>query len=391
MTTKNHRIDLVDALRGFAVMAIILLHSIEHFNFYVFPDKATQPDWLNILDKKVWDSLFFMFGGKAYAIFALLFGFTFHLQFQKLKEKGKDFGNRFIWRMVILAGFAALNAAFFLGEILLMYSMVGLIFYIVRNWSSKAVLILSIIMLLQPIEWYHYIMSNIYNDYVMPAKQTGGYWRSAIKGLHSTSFWETVKCNTLYGHKVSLFWAFENGRIEQTMGLFLMGLFFGRKYMFAQAFEKRNIWKTILIISIIMFGVLYTTKLNVKFATEVDKRTLGVALDMWTKLSFMTFMISAFTLLYNTSFFRKITNSLRIYGKMSLTNYITQSIVGGILFYNFGFGLAYKCGSTVSIGIGVVLLILQVRFCIWWINKYKQGPFEKLWHKLTWIKLREKK
>ena len=38
MKTENSRIDVADVLRGFAVMGIILLHSIEHFNFYAFPD-----------------------------------------------------------------------------------------------------------------------------------------------------------------------------------------------------------------------------------------------------------------------------------------------------------------------------------------------------------------
>ena len=66
------RIDVADVLRGLAVMGIIVLHSIEHFNFYSFPDTSTQSAWLNFSDKAIWDGLFFMFGGKAYAVFALL-------------------------------------------------------------------------------------------------------------------------------------------------------------------------------------------------------------------------------------------------------------------------------------------------------------------------------
>lgn len=31
---KHIRVDVADVLRGLAVMGIILLHSIEHFNFY---------------------------------------------------------------------------------------------------------------------------------------------------------------------------------------------------------------------------------------------------------------------------------------------------------------------------------------------------------------------
>ncbi|HUN21250.1 MAG TPA: DUF418 domain-containing protein [Muribaculaceae bacterium] len=70
--------EVVDALRGFAVMAIILVHNLEHFIFPVYPDSS--PEWLNVLDQGAFNVIFSLFAGKAYAIFALLFGFTFFLQ-----------------------------------------------------------------------------------------------------------------------------------------------------------------------------------------------------------------------------------------------------------------------------------------------------------------------
>ena len=72
---SKERILAIDALRGFAVMGIILLHNIEHFNYYSFP--KTDSPLLASLDKHLWDMLFFIFSGKAYAIFALLFGFVY--------------------------------------------------------------------------------------------------------------------------------------------------------------------------------------------------------------------------------------------------------------------------------------------------------------------------
>ena len=88
---KRTRIDVADVLRGLAVMGIIVLHSIEHFNFYSFPDTSTQSAWLNFSDKAIWDGLFFMFGGKAYAVFALLFGFSFFIQDNNQRMRGNDF------------------------------------------------------------------------------------------------------------------------------------------------------------------------------------------------------------------------------------------------------------------------------------------------------------
>ena len=107
------RIEVVDALRGFAVMAIILLLNIEHFYLYNFPEATT--DFMKALDKGVWDTLFFLFSGKAYAIFALLFGFSFFIQFDNQARKGKDFRLRFFWLQRLVLPGGDIGALFDLG------------------------------------------------------------------------------------------------------------------------------------------------------------------------------------------------------------------------------------------------------------------------------------
>ena len=236
---QKKRIEVVDALRGFAIMGILLLHSIEHFNFYVFPDKNSQPDWLNSLDDGIWDTLFFLFGGKGYAIFAILFGFTFSLMFTKQFNKGKDFGLRFFWRMILLAGFAFINGAFFPGEVLLMYSMVGLILILVRKWTKGGLLIASIVLLSQPIEWGHYLYYLVDNNHSYPKLQSG-LWGLTAEGQKDSSFFNLVKSNTSYGHKASLIWAFNVGRLVQTAGLFILGYWLGKKGLFIDSEKSKS-------------------------------------------------------------------------------------------------------------------------------------------------------
>ncbi len=119
---KTPRLEVVDALRGFAVMAILLVHSLEHFIFPVYPDPVNLPGWLNSTDTAVLSITFSLFAGKAYAIFALLFGFTFHIQYSNQQAQGDDFGWRFLWRLLLLVLFALLNAAFFPGGDVFCYS-----------------------------------------------------------------------------------------------------------------------------------------------------------------------------------------------------------------------------------------------------------------------------
>jgi hypothetical protein len=173
--SKIPRIEVVDALRGFAVMAIILVHNLEHFIFPVYPTE--QPAWLAVLNDGVFNVIFSLFAGKAYAIFALLFGFTFYIQCHNQTKKGKDFGYRFLWRLVLLLGFATLNAAFFpAGDVLLLFAVVGLVLFLVRKWSDKAILITAIILLIQPIEWYHYIMSLLNPAHALPDLGVGAMY-----------------------------------------------------------------------------------------------------------------------------------------------------------------------------------------------------------------------
>ena len=58
----NKRNVAVDALRGFAVMGIMLLHNIEHFNFYSFPEPSSET--VKALDTSLWDMMFFAFSGQ---------------------------------------------------------------------------------------------------------------------------------------------------------------------------------------------------------------------------------------------------------------------------------------------------------------------------------------
>ncbi|MCD7933000.1 MAG: heparan-alpha-glucosaminide N-acetyltransferase domain-containing protein [Tannerellaceae bacterium] len=107
---KNVRIDLVDALRGFALMGIILVHNVEHFD--IANTVISSSPVLQAMDAFLYDAMFFLFGGKAYAMFALLFGFSFYIQFENQKKKGNAFAGRFAWRMAILFCFGVFHVLF---------------------------------------------------------------------------------------------------------------------------------------------------------------------------------------------------------------------------------------------------------------------------------------
>ena len=70
---------------------------------------------------------------------------------------------------------------------------------------------------------------------------------------------------------------------------------------------------------------------------------------------------------------------------MSLTAYITQSIIGSFIFYNWGLGLHDKLGVTYSFIVGIGIFMIQYIFAKWWMKTHRHGPLEYIWKKVTWI------
>ena len=139
---NTQRIQVVDALRGFAIIAIMLVHFLEHFIYNSYP-VSSSPAMASV-NETVKEAFFFLFAGKSYTMFALLFGFTYAIQYGNQLKKGKDFAGRFAWRLCLLAGFACLNAIFFPGgDILLTFATVGFILIPARRLSTTALVLAS--------------------------------------------------------------------------------------------------------------------------------------------------------------------------------------------------------------------------------------------------------
>lgn len=384
LPTKRPRIEVADVLRGFAVMGIIILHTIEHYNFYSYPDTSGQCALLNFTDKAIWDGLFFTFGGKAYAIFALLFGFSFFIQDDNQRLCGKDFRLRFCWRLVLLFLLGNINAAFFTAEVLVLYSIVGFVLVLTCRLSDRAVFILATICLLQPLHWIYLFMALADPAFTLPNIPTKELWEATFAAQSQTSFIEMVRVNLTEGQLASLAWAWDNARFFQTAALFMFGMLVGRRGLLAEA--KAGFWCKVLGWSLAAFFPLYGLDgmLPDFIASEAARASLVLIVSSLHKCAFMFVLVSAVILLYYRSEFKGILARLAPYGRMSLTNYISQSIIGAAIFYHWGLGL--QAGVTASAAIGIAIFLLQFAFCKWWMGRYAHGPMEYIWKRATWLR-----
>ncbi len=384
--SNNTRLHVVDALRGFAIVSIMLLHNIEHFDFYFQP--TDLPSWMVTLDKNIWDTLFFLFGGKSYAIFALLFGLTFFIQFNSQEKKGNDYRARFAWRLLILLGFGIINSAFYQGDILSFYALIGFFIIPFARLNTKVVFITAIILMLQPYEWINFFLALQNPNIKMSDPVSWSYFGKMSEYIAGPSLIKTLIGNLTNGRTAVVLWTWENGRVFQTLSLFLLGMLAGRRSLFYASIENKIFWLKIFTASVILFIPLFYIKTNMKswITSEAVLRPLLTIETTWSNLAFMIVLVSGFVLLFQQTLFHRILNLFSPLGRMSLSNYLFQSILGSFIYYGFGLGLYQYTGATYALLIGIVLAVLQGMFSAWWMKRHTQGPLETIWHKLTWMK-----
>ena len=384
-TIKTNRIELVDALRGFAILCIILLHNMERFEFnYTLQN---LPLWVKHLDKSILFSAYFLFGGKAYAIFALLFGFSFFIQNNNQQLQGKDYRLRFFWRMILLLVFGFINTAFYQGDILTLYAVFGLILIPTCNLSSKVIFIIAAFLMAQPVEIGRLLYAFANPDFIPSPNLSNSYYKEIANYMNNGNFFDYIVGNITLGKSASLLWSWENGRFVQAPALFLLGFLAGRKKFFLINETTLSFWKNVLRYSIIAFLPLYLISF---YLPQMIKNTaflnpLSVMFSSWGNIAFMFFLVATFVLFFQTETYNNILKHLVPFGKMGLTNYILQSIAGSTLYYKYGFGLYKYTGAFYCLFIGIALFILNLRFCKWWLKTHKQGPLEYLWYKATWF------
>ena len=112
----QERIILIDSLRGYALMGLFLVHMVEYYELF----------WYSPTDNAINTWVFRIFGGKAYAMFAMLFGVSFYIILKRNADRGTDFRWRFVWRLTLLFMIGYLHSLVYSGDVLQVLAVSGL-------------------------------------------------------------------------------------------------------------------------------------------------------------------------------------------------------------------------------------------------------------------------
>ena len=366
----NTRIDVADALRGIAVAGIILFHSVEHFN--IFPKEPAV--YTLGCDHLVETIMAWLLSGKMYGIFAMLFGLSFFIMNDNQQQKGRSFSGRFAWRMCLLLVFGLVNMALYDGDILMVYAILGLLLIPVSYLPSSVVWAIIAFLAIQPFEIYRQL-----SGWNLDTEKLWGLADYMGEVHQKGSFIENMTCNLRYGLEFVFKYFVYCGRLTQIICLFFLGMQLGRHRLFYNEGNNLRIWHIILCVS-----VLATVAMSfVEFGE----------LELWLKPIYNLCILSMITSAVVSAWYafkgvRNVLHHLCIFGRMSLTNYLLQSIIGSFVFCGFGLAGYHWLGTTYAVLTGLAIITVQYFFCRYWFKNHTRGPLEELWRQLTWIKRR---
>jgi len=383
--SANKRIVFVDALRGFALLGIVLIHFVEHFDFFYPPE--INYFFSAETGQKVMDVVMFLISGKAYSIFAITFGFSFFIQLNRKEEKGIDFRGRFVWRLTILFFLGVVHSLIYRGDILHIYAILGFPLIFMYKLNERTLAAIAILLVIEIPIVYSLVLSFVDPAYTF-VPDYGGNWFSEAEAIYANgSFWDVIKINFWKSRYLVYAWTFYTGRAVQLMALFIVGLLIGRKRYFENVANYKRQAFQILVVSGILIAAFHisTMLINKGGFSELQISLFSTLIKAFSNLAYTTAIISLFILIYLAFKKSQVFELLAAYGRMSLTNYVSQAVFGVIFFFGFGLGMWRYMGSTWSLLFGFGFFALQIFFSKYWLKHYYYGPLEWLWRALTFM------
>lgn len=324
---QNNRIEALDYLRGLALMGIILVNIGPLLGIL-------EPASAHSLDASYWRFLYLFVEGRFYTIFTFLFGVGFYIFLTRANAKGKKGYRLFLRRMAALFVFGLVHVQFHPGEALGLYAVCGLI--------------------------------------ILP-------------------FYKASKImNLVFGMLMLIAFAAFSIKIFMVVPLMLLGIAAGQYRVFEKLQPKKIAVFTGMMLALSAAGLTVQAQyapVQIGVATEqayLQKQhfiRIGIAIGPIVS----AFYAGLLLLLLQRRLFQKLFSPLKDYGRMALTNYISQTVL--ILFAGKLFDFDGRISYLQSLYLCLIIYVLQFIFSTVWLRFFRYGPLEWIWRIATYWKI----
>jgi uncharacterized protein len=373
-------------------MGIGLIHMIEQY--YAGAHPASHKNFnVHFMGDEIGSGIVgLLVSGKFFMIFSFLFGLSFYLQIKDTTGKPKDL-LRFTWRLIILLVIGFLHHLHYRGDILTIYAMLGILLIIANQLSDKTLLIVGLLLALNVPSLLMRSGQLIFAPTDDPFaiftgnEQTNEIYFNTVK---TGTYWEVLWAN-FHEHGGKMVFQVFSGRIYITAGLFMLGLYVGRKKVFDQFTENKLLFKKALKFSLwsmlgcVITGVTYfgiSALAGITLSTQHQFAVGGFIYDLFCAAQALLY-VSGLALLFYNSKWQKRLMVFYYPGRMGLTTYLLQTAFGVLIFFGFGLGLLGDIGALATIGLSLAFFAVQVIFSHLWFKKFQFGLFEWLWRSAT--------
>jgi uncharacterized protein len=386
LTSSPERIDMLDAIRGFALFGILLM------NLEAFTGPITQAmTGINaqFVGADRWaDAFIYIFvQGKFWTLFSTLFGVGFALMFQRLQARGADFLGIYLRRLSALLAFGLLHALLIWeGDILLVYALAGfgLLLFFQQPGAPK----IPTIVLLYSSTLLLIGLSGAYGG----TSETAGQdlLRQISKEAAMMAHGSYAEVLQWRAQELLSAMAFNVIFLPMVIAMFALGarLYRTGKVLPPAEFSAKAFGNALLL----WLTGLTITLASVGVAPEVNPLAGGpvfAKVFVLNAIGSLLMCLGYFFLcrsLWPLPRLQRAMAKLAPLGRMALSNYLLQSIICTLLFNGYGFGFYQQLPRAWHIPFAIVLISMQALFSTWWLKRYSMGPAEYIWRWLTYGK-----
>ncbi|NBF10245.1 DUF418 domain-containing protein [Pseudomonas sp. Fl4BN1] len=378
--TRTARLEQVDALRGFALFGILMVN-IWAFADPYYASASSNPDYASATDHLIRWLVSTFFEAKFYLLFSFLFGYSFTLQMASAERAAEPFVPRMLRRQLAMLGIGLVHGLLlFNGEILSLYALLGLLLLGLRGLSAATASRLALILLscagLLIIALGAVLLSL--GAYTGAAGDEPLLKATALGG----SALQTLEFNA--GHWLETLLALWILQGPSTLAMFLLGYVAGRKELLIAPFSFAQRVAQLLAISLpIGLGGAMLYAYWAAYFPGAGLEVIGYGISQLTapllSVSYGLLLLS----LFQSNLGQALCRRLAPLGRMSLSNYLLQSLLLNLLFSGYGLGLVNRVAPLWIPLLVIAVYLLQMQLSAHWLRRHQYGPCEWLLRAIT--------
>ncbi|PYZ94620.1 hypothetical protein CR194_03560 [Salipaludibacillus keqinensis] len=391
--SSENRVHELDMIRGFALLGILVAN---------MPFFASPAVYLMMTDVMMWSESYHVFAeflinfftsSKFFTMFSFLFGLGFIIFLERATEKVTSPRKLFLKRLFFLLIIGLIHAfGLWYGDILIIYAITGLFLLLFYKRKPKTVLIWAFLLIIIPAAFISFMALLVFlaGD-MIPADPASTALGMQMLEQSIAVYGSGTVAEIFTQRAADYSFMFTNYlfMMPVILGMFLFGVYVAKKGLYKNIDSHLPFFRKVCVWSLVIglpFNSLYVfsyfeqgAEVSVYMMTYFVGSVIG-----GPALCF--FYMTSIILLTRHETWRKLFNPLRAVGRLALSNYLFQTVVSTMIFYNYGLGLFAEVGPVYWLIIAAILFGLQIWLSNLWVKKYRFGPAEWAWRTLTYGK-----